>query len=122
MNDYRADNGLGMLTATRSLNIASYNHSLDMSQNNYFSHTSQNGDSPWDRMAAAGYDDNTNKGENIAAGYPSAQAVFDGWRNSPEHNANMLNPNFDAIGIGHVDGGHYWTTDFGGVVDAPPSC
>ena len=93
-----------------------------MSVNNYFSHTSQNGDSPWDRMAAAGYDYNTFKGENIAKGYSTAQSVFDGWRNSEGHNENMLSSNFNAIGIGYVSNGHYWTTDFGGIVDAPPSC
>jgi uncharacterized protein YkwD len=34
----------------------------------------------------------------------------------------MLNPSFNAIGIGYVSDGHYWTTDFGGFVDAPPGC
>jgi uncharacterized protein YkwD len=122
INAYRAQNALGPLTATGTLNVASYDHSLDMNVNSYFSHTSQNGDSPWDRMTVAGYDYNTYKGENIAAGYATPQAVFDGWRNSPGHNANMLNEHFNAIGIGFVSEGHHWTTDFGGIVDAPPSC
>merc|ERR1719160_2491632 len=33
---------------------ASYLHSEDMAKNNYFSHTSLNGDSPWDRAKAQG--------------------------------------------------------------------
>lgn len=122
LNQYRVQNGVGPLAVSATLNTAAYNHSRDMSDNNYFSHNSPNGDTPWDRMADAGYDYNTYKGENIARGYASAQAVFDGWRNSPGHNANMLNPNFNVIGIGYVSDGHYWTTDFGGHVDAPPGC
>jgi uncharacterized protein YkwD len=57
-----------------------------------------------------------------AVGYATAQAVFEGWRNSPDRSANRLNPNFRVIGIGHVSEGHCWTTDFGGYVDASPSC
>jgi uncharacterized protein YkwD len=66
-------------------------------------------------------------GENIAAGFSTAQDVFNAWKNSPGHNANMLDPSFKAIGIGlaTVSGSsytYYWTTDFGGVVDAAPTC
>jgi hypothetical protein len=73
-------------------------------------------------MADCGYGYNTSKGENIAAGYSTAEAVFTGWKNSPGHDANMLNTNFTVIGIGleYVQGspyGNYWTTDFGGYVD-----
>jgi hypothetical protein len=81
------------------------------------------GASPWDRMAASGYDYDTYKGENIAAGYGTAAAVFDGWRNSPGHNANMLGANFRVVGVSvvYVSGspyGYYWTTDFGGYIDS----
>jgi hypothetical protein len=80
------------------------------------------GSPPWDRMAAEGYDYNTFKGENIAAGYETAEEVFRGWRNSPEHNHAMLDGNYHTVGIArvHVPGskfGWYWTTDFGGVVE-----
>ena len=81
------------------------------------------GATPWDRMAASGYNYNTYKGENIAAGYSTAAAVFQGWKNSPGHNANMLGANFKVVGVSlvYVAGspyGYYWTTDFGGYVDA----
>jgi len=71
-------------------------------------------------MRLCGYSYNTVMGENIAAGYATAQAVFTGWKNSPGHNANMLNGSYRVIGIGLVTGGsygEYWTTDFGGYVD-----
>jgi uncharacterized protein YkwD len=68
-------------------------------------------------MKAAGYTSYTTAGENIAAGQQTAQAVFNAWKNSSGHNANMLKASFTQIGIGHVvvNGskyGTYWTTDF----------
>ena len=78
-----------------------------------------------ERLQACGYA--AGWGENIAAGQTTATAVFNAWKASSGHNANMLNPNFKVIGIGmaQVAGspyGTYWTTGFGGVVDAAPVC
>jgi uncharacterized protein YkwD len=127
INAYRQSKGLTPLMATRSLDVSSYKHSYDMGIKRYFSHTGSDGSSPWTRMAREGYTYNTTKGENIAAGYATADTVFTAWKNSAGHNANMLNPKFKAIGIGMVSVsgspyGTYWTTDFGGVIDARPSC
>lgn len=60
-------------------------------------------------------------GENIAAGYTSADAVFVGWREDDEdyygqgHRRNMLDSDFTAVGIGHVQyqGVDYWVQEFG---------
>lgn len=53
-------------------------------------------------------------GENIAYGYTSAEAVVNAWINSEGHRANMLNTNFDLIGVGfvNIDGIYYWTQEF----------
>jgi uncharacterized protein YkwD len=130
LNQYRASKGLPALKASKALNVASYWHSNDMGTRRYFSHTTkspllsgQTGSTPWARMKDAGYGFSTTKAENIAAGYSTAQAVFNAWKNSSGHNANMLNANLKVIGIGYakVTGSpytHYWTTDFGGYVDA----
>jgi uncharacterized protein YkwD len=60
-------------------------------------------------MAAFGYNYNTWKGENLAAGVDSAQGAFDLWKNSPGHNANMLNANFKVVGIARpTPGTLYW--------------
>lgn len=57
------------------------------------------------------------RAENIAAGQPSAQAVFDAWMNSPGHRANIMNPSYTMIGMGYVNAGidysHYWCQLFG---------
>lgn len=125
INNYRAQNGLGALSLNAQLNAASEWMSNDMAAKNYFSHTDSLGRDPFQRMAAFGYNYNTWKGENLAAGVNTAQAALDLWKGSPGHNANMLNPNFKVIGIGRAYNagskyGWYWTTDFGGQGSAPP--
>jgi uncharacterized protein YkwD len=127
INDYRAQNGLGALTACTSLNRAAQGHSEDMRDQDYFSHTGLDGSSPWDRACEACYDlgcgPQTAMAENIAAGNTGAQGTFTQWQNSPGHNANMLGSNFTVIGIGRATGGMamysaYWTNVFGGQAEA----
>jgi uncharacterized protein YkwD len=121
INNYRAQNGLAPLAVSYLLTKPSQWKSGDMAANDYFAHDDLS--RTWvDRIRDCGYGYNTWLGENIAAGYQSAQAVFDAWRNSPGHNANMLGTNYTAIGIGRAYDasspyGWYWTTDFGGVSD-----
>ena len=121
INQYRQQNGLGTLAIDTSLQNAAEWMSTDMGVNNYFSHTDSLGRDPFVRMNAFGYNYNTWKGENIAAGTSSAQTVFDLWKGSSGHNANMLNPNYKVMGIARDDTpgsgyGWYWTNDFGGYV------
>jgi uncharacterized protein YkwD len=122
INDYRAANGLAPLAMSPTLTTAARNHSQDMATQNYFDHTSLNGSTFSQRIAAAGYPGGTTA-ENIFAGDQTAAGAFEWWRNSPGHNANMLNPAYAAIGIGRAfdpnsDFGWYWTTTFGDVADA----
>ncbi len=122
LNAYRAQHGLGRLRLSLALTQASDWMSSDLAARNYFSHTDRAGRSPFSRMKAFGYDYNTYSGENLAAGNASAQATFIQWKNSPGHNANMLDANYKVVGIARVYDatstyGWYWTTDFGGVVD-----
>src|SRR5206468_1684985 len=58
-------------------------------------------------------------GEDLGAGYPSAGGVLAGWQASPAHNAVLLNPNYNAVGIGLVYNASstykwYWAAYFGG--------
>lgn len=96
------------------LDEAAYAHADDMARNNYFSHTSLDGRTMADRIAAVGYAWR-NIGENIAAGYASVDAVMDGWIASPGHCANLMNPAFTEFAVACVPGGagasygSYWT-------------
>jgi hypothetical protein len=76
------------LAGDNRLSAAALAHSQDMSNNNYFSHTSQDGRTVGQRITAAGYDWNR-CGENIARGYGSPEAVMLGWMNSDGHRSNI---------------------------------
>ncbi len=122
INAYRAQNGLGALTASTNLNRAAAWLAVDLGAKNYFSHTDSLGRSPSQRVMDCGYPQGA--GENIAAGTvaSSAQQAFSMWKASSGHNANMLNGSYRQIGIGraYTGGstyGWYWVTDFGSTDD-----
>ncbi|MBD8497298.1 transporter [Paenibacillus sp. CAU 1523] len=89
----------------------------DMRDNNYFSHDSPTFGSPGEMLTRFGVDWRA-YGENIAAGYPTPEAVMVGWMNSPDHRANILSSNFTYLGVGYVPGNstsryaHYWVQLF----------
>lgn len=112
INQYRADNGLLQVLPNESLSTAAQWKATDMQMFDYLAHDDLDGRSFVKRLRDCGYTFNTFLGENIAKGRSTAEGVFDQWRNSPGHNANMLNSNYRAIGIGHD--GVWWVTDFGG--------
>lgn len=123
INDYRVANGRNPLQVSIALTNAADWMSNDMATKGYFSHTDSLGRDSFTRMGSFGYSLNTWLGENIAAGYSDAANTFNQWKNSPGHNEVMLHPEFKVIGIGRVANPSayyrfYWTTDFGGIVDA----
>lgn len=57
----------------------------------------------------------TGAGENIAWGQKSPEEVMKGWMNSSGHRANILNPKFTTLGVGHYQdskGTNYWAQLF----------
>jgi uncharacterized protein YkwD len=70
-------------------------------------------------MEASGFHGSA-MGENIAAGYDAAQRVFAAWMRSDGHRKNILNCNYNKIGIGYDPGqvkpdygNGSWVQDFG---------
>jgi hypothetical protein len=128
-NEFRQKNGLKPLVIDQSLEKAADQHTQNMALQDFFSHTGKDGSRPWDRAKSAGYESGT-VGENIAAGYGTPQDVVTGWINSPGHRANLLNTNYNEIGLGHyflqndtgsVNYNHYWTQVFGkGTIESSP--
>jgi len=110
-NVERAKAGCGALRIDARLTAAAEAHSRDMVDRDYFSHTSPDGKGPGDRAAAAGYPQWS--GENIAAGYPTPEAVVRGWMNSPGHRANIVNCQSKATGVGYDERENMWTQMFG---------
>jgi uncharacterized protein YkwD/chitodextrinase len=132
INNYRAQNGVGPLKVSAALRNSSLWMSTDMATKNYANHTDSLGRDPHTRMAAFNYPYSP-WGENIAGGFGDAQNTFNQWQNACDadatgtctfaHRKNMLTASFAVMGIGRAFGGSssfgwYWTTDFGGVVDA----
>jgi len=107
------------LAFNNELTAAARSHSQDMLDNDFFAHTNLAGNSPFDRIQAAGYT-YTTAGENLAYVGTTAtlsQALINTFvQDSHEdlfvdegiigrgHRINMLNANFKEIGIGIVDG------------------
>lgn len=116
VNEERTLLGRDLLSFHDDLNTAAQGHSDDMLAQDYFSHNSLDGRTMVDRMNDAGFFGSL-YGENIYAhtGVPDPQRVFDGWKASPEHYANMINSNFNFAGIGIAEGN--WDYDgFGGAL------
>lgn len=136
VNEYRGQNGLGALVLNQDLNEAADWYATDMATKNYFgssswcyqqfklgAHCDSYGGMPQHRISAFGYGP-ASVGENSAAGFSTAQSVFNAWKGSPGHNTNMLRSYWKAIGIGlacrqGAQYGCYWVTDYGSI-DAPP--
>ncbi|HEY8533886.1 MAG TPA: CAP domain-containing protein [Micromonospora sp.] len=117
VNQERAAAGCPAVTAQPQLTEAARRHSEDQAAHKTLSHTGSDGSTPWERAERLGYD--AAIGENVAAGYRTAEAVMAGWMNSPGHRANILNCAARAIGVGVAaadDGTLYWTQMFGSKV------
>ncbi len=119
-NTYRAQSGCPPLRENAPLDQAALQHSQDMALNGYFDHTSPSGQTPWDRIHAAGYQYSA-AAENIAAGYSTPEAVIDAFFNETPpndgHRRNLLNCSLRDVGFGYAyrggsPYGSYWTQDF----------
>lgn len=87
------------LVINSKLNQAAQAKANDMVQRDYWSHNAPDGTTPWSFVDSNGYDYQT-AGENLAFGFMNAGQIIDGWMNSPEHKANILNREYREIGIG----------------------
>lgn len=140
VNNERALHGLAAVTLDPQLDLAAQLHTDDIAYNdinltdpiNVDPHIGSNGSTLASRVQAAGYQHQTAV-ENISAGQYTANEVFQDWKNSPSHLANILDPNVTQLGVGHVllenDTGisnffDYWTIVLGtrlpGTEPAPP--
>ncbi|WP_162795097.1 CAP domain-containing protein [Nonomuraea lactucae] len=114
-NAERAKGGCQPLKADAQLRKAAFGHSSDMATQNYFSHTSKDGRTFMERIRGAGFTGGSAFAENIAMGYPNPAAVVVGWMKSSGHRANIMNCNYNLIGVGaakNSKGQIYWTQNF----------
>ena len=90
LNTYRKSKGKNTLKTNSSLTKAADIRAYEIAYK--FSHTRPNGKECYSLS-------NLISGENIAKGYMSPTAVMNGWKNSSEHNKNMLYPKFKKIAV-----------------------
>ena len=125
VNEHRNNNGLSSYKIDNDLEECAFEKSKHMSDNKYFDHY-YNGET-WYDMYPEKYEDAYAWGENIALTYTSyeiyteeqcktlAQSLFELWKESPDHNANMLQSMFNTIGFGlyiNSSGAVYATQQF----------
>ncbi|MBF7082663.1 hypothetical protein IT084_06690 [Desulfallas sp. Bu1-1] len=114
VNRERVQRGLKPLQLDASLTQLARLKARDMVDKNYFGHNSPTYGSPFDMMRSAGIR-YVYAGENLAMA-PSVSRAHSALMNSPGHRANILNGNFDRVGIGIVAGGYskYFVQMFAG--------
>lgn len=98
-NAARVRHGRSILRWDDAISETARKHSLDMADNDYFSHDNLEGQSPFDRMKA---DDIAFKraGENLAYGQSSSIFAHEGLMNSKGHRDNILIEEYSHLGIG----------------------
>jgi uncharacterized protein YkwD len=128
INAYRAAHGVGPLVMSRSLYWAADHHAEYMAATDDVDHTLADGIDWFANIRAYGYPGYW-IGENVLGGQlrSSAAAALELFASSPSHNANMLDPTWQAIGIsrevnlaGKYD--YYWATEFGSVRHRTVTC
>ena len=105
-NAQRTADKENQLTIDPLLSRAAQAKADDMVAANYWSHTSPDGKTPWTFIAASGYS-YQRAGENLAYGFNGANQTIDGWMNSPEHRANILNAQYQNVGFGVANSAQY---------------
>jgi hypothetical protein len=100
-NKQRTAKNESSLQLSSLLSDAAQAKAEDMAQQNYWSHDSPSGKTPWDFITGANYQYGA-AGENLAYGFDSSSAVINGWMHSQEHRSNMLDAKFQDVGFGIV--------------------
>jgi uncharacterized protein YkwD len=107
-NDARQNHHLMPVSRDTNLVDIARAHSDDMLKRNYFSHTSPDGKTIKDRVVPAYSRTLSRAGENIWSGHGydysdsnlMARVIVDSWMSSPGHRANILNPDYNYVGVG----------------------
>lgn len=103
VNIERQKAGLSAVQHRADVKNVAEKKAMDMINSNYFSHTSPNYGSPFDMLKTFGISYRA-AGENIAKGQKSPQEVMNSWMNSSGHRANILNGQYNSIGVGYYNG------------------
>jgi len=102
-NFERGKYGLSPLLLNASLNEAARRKAADMFAFSYWAHKSPSGRDPWDFFREVGYD-YIYAGENLARDFSTPEAVVAAWMMSSSHKDNIVNNQYQEIGVTVVNG------------------
>ena len=91
VNDYRREQGLRPLKPAAELSALADEHSEAMATQRVLTHEGFR-----NRYGRSGSKVCV---ENLGWNHRTAQALLDGWRQSPSHHRNLLNPKLERVGI-----------------------
>ena len=98
INAYRKENNLSPLLVWTNLELSADYKLNDMLAKNYWQHEDNRNRPPWQFFEQAGY--NYKKaGENLGFNQKSAFSVFAAWTKSLKHNEQLLNPDYEHMGL-----------------------
>ena len=103
VNEVRSEARVGGLVRHPSLDQVAQSYAEDMLQRGFYGHFSPEGEDVGDRVHKARFA-YRKAGENVASGQPTIDAVMDAWVHSPEHYENLIDPEYQLIGIGFAAG------------------
>ncbi len=117
INSVRAAAGVRPLKPCPALRRAAQQYATVMSARDHYDHVGPDGSQPAERILREGYRWRA-VAENIAAGQRSVATVMGDWIASASHYANLVNPAYRHVGLGHASTatgvyGDYWVQDFG---------
>ncbi|TWT24727.1 CAP domain-containing protein [Planomicrobium sp. CPCC 101110] len=113
-NSTRVQRNLPILRWDEEVADTARKHSEDMAANQYFSHTNQQGESPFDRMEEDGIQFFV-AGENLAYGQYSSIFAHEGLMNSMGHRENIVKADYGYLGVGaafNKENQPYFTENF----------
>lgn len=103
MNIHRAAAGLPPLRHDDRLLRAADSRMRDMEELAYWGHIAPDGRSPFEGIRPSGYEFRY-AGENLAAGFETAELLVQSWMESKGHRANILSPLYQDCGVSVIDG------------------
>jgi uncharacterized protein YkwD len=102
-NEQRQNNSLSPLSLNSALTLAAQRKAENMFAENYWSHYSPDGKTPWDFILGAGYQYEY-AGENLAKNFLFSNGVVNAWMDSTTHRENILKKEYTEVGYAIVNG------------------
>lgn len=102
-NEDREELSLNSLKRSELLDRAARLKAEDMLENDYFSHVSPSGVTPWYWIDKVGYQYES-AGENLGIGFLDSEEIYQAWYDSVLHQKNLLNAKYEEMGIAVLRG------------------